>query len=604
MKLSKLYSNFPKILNPIKFNINEFGEGLNVVFAQIFKPQDKQKDSHNLGKTTLIHLIEFCLLKKMQKKENFFLTKHMDLFGEFIFYIEIYLHSGSFVTVRRGVEHNTKISLKRHESQYQNYSKLDESGWDHFDLPIVKAQELLDSYLDLKVISPWNYRKGVSYFLRTQYDYQDYFQIHKFVRGPDIEWKPYLANLLGFNFKPIKEKYELDNDIDNLKNRINEKQAEIQIEQSDYDKLKNKIQIANNDIENISKKLDEFNFSIEEKKINKELVEQIETEISDINDELYNINYDLEYLSNSLKTGTKFDIDAVSELFHEAKILLPDQLVKDYKELIAFNKQISTDRNGAINEQIIKLKEQQKDYLERKKILNSKRKEMLSVIRDSNTFSKYKKLQNNIADQRAELAFLEGQFKKLSEIRKLNKKLRDEKKKLEELIDELSTYPEMENPTFKSIRKEFNSLVSRILNLNGLLFISQNKEGNLEFKIDVEKLGKSGKITSQDSGASYKKLLCALFDLSLLKTFSGKEFFNFVYHDGVFEGLDNRKRITLLNTINEYCQTHNIQYILSVIESDLPRNDEDKKMFFDDQQVILHLHDKGKDGRLFKMDEF
>ena len=92
------------------------------------------------------------------------------------------------------------------------------------------------------------------------------------------------------------------------------------------------------------------------------------------------------------------------------------------------------------------------------------------------------------------------------------------------------------------IRKEFNSLVSRILNLNGLLYIRQNKEGNLEFKIDVEKPGKAGKATSQDSGTSYKKLLCALFDLSLLKTFSDKAFFHFVYHDGVFEGLDNRKK--------------------------------------------------------------
>jgi len=604
MKLSKLYSNFPKIFNPIEFNINEFGEGLNVVFAQIFKPEDKQKDSHNLGKTTLIHLIEYCLLKKVQKKENHFLTKHIDLFGEFEFYLEIYLHSGSSVTLRRGVDRNTKISLIKHNEPYQDYTKLDESGWDHFELPIKKAQELLDSYLDLKVISPWSYRKGVSYFLRTQYDYQDYFQIQKFMSGPHIEWKPYLANLLGFNFKPIKEKYELDNDIDDLANRIKQKQLEIQIEHSDFDKLKNKIQIASNDIENISKKIDEFDFSIEEKKINKELVEQIESEISYINDELYNINYDLNYQAKSLSAGTTIDIEAVSELFNEAEILLPDQLVKDYQELIEFNKQISTDRNSALNEQIKKLKEQRKDFLKRKNTLNNKRKKLLSAIRDSNTFSKYKKLQNNLADQRADLAFLEGQLERLSEIRKLNKKLRDDQKKLNELIEELSTYPEIENPIFKLIRKEFNSLVSRILNLNGLLYIRQNTEGNLEFKIDVEKPGKAGTATSQDSGTSYKKLLCALFDLSLLKTFSDKAFFHFVYHDGVFEGLDNRKRVTLLDTINEYCQTHNIQYILSVIESDLPRDDDDEKIFFDDQQVILHLHDKGKDGRLFKMAEF
>jgi uncharacterized protein YydD (DUF2326 family) len=229
---------------------------------------------------------------------------------------------------------------------------------------------------------------------------------------------------------------------------------------------------------------------------------------------------------------------------------------------------------------------------------------LLSIIHESNTFSKYKQLQNNLADQRAELSFLEAQLERLSEIRKLNKKLRSDQNKLNELFDELSNYPEIENPIFESIRKEFNSLVNRILNLNGLLYIRQNTKGNLEFKIDVERLGKAGKVTSQDSGTSYKKLLCALFDLSLLKTFSDKPFFHFVYHDGVFEGLDNRKRVTLLDTINEYCEDYDIQYILSVIESDLPRDDDDKKIFFDEDQIVLHLHDKGKEGRLFKMAEF
>ena len=81
--------------------------------------------------------------------------------------------------------------------------------------------------------------------------------------------------------------------------------------------------------------------------------------------------------------------------------------------------------------------------------------QMYGENRMAHEFSKYKKLQNNLADQRAELAFLEGQLERLSEIRKLNKKLRDDQKKLNELIEELSTYPEIENPIFELIRKEF-----------------------------------------------------------------------------------------------------------------------------------------------------
>lgn len=48
MKLSRLYSNTPNLFGPI-----DFKAGLNVVLAEIRLPENKDKDTHNLGKTTL-----------------------------------------------------------------------------------------------------------------------------------------------------------------------------------------------------------------------------------------------------------------------------------------------------------------------------------------------------------------------------------------------------------------------------------------------------------------------------------------------------------------------------------------------------------------------
>ena len=48
MKLSRLYSNDPKKFTPI-----DFVGGLNVVLAEIRLPQNRGRDTHNLGKTTL-----------------------------------------------------------------------------------------------------------------------------------------------------------------------------------------------------------------------------------------------------------------------------------------------------------------------------------------------------------------------------------------------------------------------------------------------------------------------------------------------------------------------------------------------------------------------
>src|SRR5271170_5685858 len=107
MKLSKLYSNKPDIFGPI-----DFVTGLNVVIAEIRLPENKDKDTHNLGKSTLGSLLDFCFL--LGREKTFFIFKHFDTFKEFVFFLEIELADASFLTVRRSVEDSSKISFKKH----------------------------------------------------------------------------------------------------------------------------------------------------------------------------------------------------------------------------------------------------------------------------------------------------------------------------------------------------------------------------------------------------------------------------------------------------------------------------------------------------------
>ena len=95
MKLSRLYSNKSDLFEPV-----EFVQGLNVVIAEIRLPENRNRDTHNLGKTTLGRLLDFGFLAKRDPK--FFLFKHIDLFQKIIFFLEIELEDASFVTIRRG----------------------------------------------------------------------------------------------------------------------------------------------------------------------------------------------------------------------------------------------------------------------------------------------------------------------------------------------------------------------------------------------------------------------------------------------------------------------------------------------------------------------
>ncbi len=84
MRLARLYSNDSSRFTPILFN-----DGLSAVLAEIRIPSNRELDTHNLGKTTVGSLIDFCLLKG--KDPQFFLFKHQELFASFAFYLEIVL---------------------------------------------------------------------------------------------------------------------------------------------------------------------------------------------------------------------------------------------------------------------------------------------------------------------------------------------------------------------------------------------------------------------------------------------------------------------------------------------------------------------------------
>ena len=120
---------------------------------------------------------------------------------------------------------------------------------------------------------------------------------------------------------------------------------------------------------------------------------------------------------------------------------------------------------------------------------------------------------------------------------------------------------------FSTIRLYFNEIVEEVIDRKALLSVSSNKYGHLEFKAQI--LDESGNETSADLGTTYRKLLCAAFDLSIVRAHLDKKYPRFVYHDGIFESLDDRKKVNLLNVIRRY-SGYGIQTIITLIDSDLP----------------------------------
>lgn len=201
MKLVKIYANK-------NFKNIEFNPKFNVVLA-IINDKLNKKDTHNLGKTSLIHVINFILLGSFNKK--IFGNK---IFQGVVFYGELALNDGRFLILRREIDTNTKISFKINDRKSNGFIVPD--SWDEENLAFDKSRKKLNEYLGFDVVPNYDYRKSITYFLRTQQDFLDVYKLDKF-KGKHIDWKPFVFELLGYDSNLIIKKLSLEDDIDKKK---------------------------------------------------------------------------------------------------------------------------------------------------------------------------------------------------------------------------------------------------------------------------------------------------------------------------------------------------------------------------------------------------
>lgn len=595
MKLSRLYSNKTDVFEPV-----EFVQGLNVVIAEIRLPENRNKDTHNLGKTTLGRLLDFGFLARRDPK--FFLFKHLDRFKEFVFFLEIELEDASFVTIRRGVEEATKISFKRHEAGHQDLSMLPLTDWDHQNIPFDRARNLLDGLLDWRALKPWKFRNGLGYLLRTQDDFRDVFHLRKFAASHS-EWKPFLAHVLGFNAQLINQHYKKEDQLEEMRATAQTIESELGGSIEDISKIEGILLLKQKEAEKKQKLLDAFDFRAQDKDYTKQLVDDINERIAALNAERYSLNQNKKKIHASLEEDQiLFNPDEAQRLFEEAGVIFKGQIKKDFQQLIAFNRAITDERRGYLQEERAEIEAEIKRIDAKLNNLGKKRSDILSFLSGTDIFGKYKQVSNEMVTLRADITSLERQRGFLHRLQELRTKIRALTKECGHLQTQIETDVEKQNSDqnslFSAIRLFFSEIVEEVIDRKALLSVAPNQVGHLEFKAEI--LDESGCATSADLGHTYRKLLCIAFDLAVLRAHLDDKYPRFVYHDGVFESLDDRKKENLLAVIRRYADL-GLQPIITLIDSDLPARADEGEAVFTTDEIVMTLHDEDERGRLFKM---
>ncbi len=579
MKISKIYSNK-------NFKNIEFNENFNAVVA--FIESDKKEDTHNLGKTSLIRVIDFLLLSSYNKNTDKLLGNNLFIGQDF--YGELKLNNGKYLVIKRSINSATKIFFKLNDSKLDGF-KFD-IDWDE-ELTFKKARAKLNEHLEFNILPNFDYRKSITYFLRSQQDYLDVFKLNKF-KGKHKDWKPFVFDLLGFNGNLILEKLEIEEEISNLKEKTKTLKLEAQIDTSEKDRLEGLLEIKKSELSEVKNQIDKFNFFKEDILTNKQLVEEIDIKLQAFNTDRYRISYEIKKIESSLsEINDNVDDKEINSLFEDVNLYYPEQLKKEYDDLINFQKSLTTERKEYLSETLSLLKLDYSKLNKSIKEIESQKSDLLSFLTEKDSYFKFKEYQKKTIGIEVEIERIKDKLKAIDSTLILENDIKDKRETINDKISELKK--SLTERKHSNINKVFNSIIKEILDTNALISLKLNNQGNVEFNADYQNQTDLLK-TSESQGTTYKKLLCVAFDLSLLVNYSDKSFYKFVYHDGVLEGLDDRIKIRYINLIKEFCKEYDLQYIVTLIDSDLPK---DRLDLIEDNDICLKLNDSDNSGKLF-----
>ncbi|APZ95367.1 DUF2326 domain-containing protein [Fuerstiella marisgermanici] len=597
MRLSTIYSNLPNGFRRIDFN-----PGLNVVLGDIRDPENRDKSVHNLGKTTLARVIDFCLCRK--KDPKFFLFKHEEMFKDFVFFLELETLSGQYLTIRRSVAEASKLSFATHPTPRRNLVDSDSADWDHEYVGFDSGKQILDGLLGLSAVKPWDFRVPVGYSLRTQSDFTDVFQLAKNAAGKHRYWKPYVAHILGFDAQLVVQGYDIEDAIEALKQKIATLRLELGAADIDLDEVRGLIKIKEEDVSALQAAADKFDFEINDSAINTEVVEQLDAELAELNTTRYSLSRTRKRIVDSLQAeNIQFRPNAARKLFEEAGVVFPYQVKREFDDLVRFNREIAEERIEYLKAELELTSERLASTTVRIDELNKRRQSELHSLSDADSVSKYRDLNERLVAMKNDLSSLERQREALlgirqkeTELKKLKRELEDQNEALQNNVDQQGA---KENGRYIRVRAALADLCNQFLGHKALITTRVNAEGHLDF--EAEFLDTHSHPTSEDDGKSYKQALCAAYDLAIAKVLLREDFLRFVYHDGLLEGMDDRIKLNMIKVLRDLAD-QGIQQILTVIDSDLPIDSDGQKFSFDDDEVVRTLHDGGPEGRLFNSD--
>ena len=556
--------------NKSSFKKIQFNKGINIILAE---GDDNTENSRNgLGKTTLVHIIHFCLggnpnityLPEDTFNEWEF-TISLDVFNEKIYAKRSFKEKSIII-----VEGNfTDFSQKPSYSSEKEYYFYTLNQW----------KEILgNSLFGLKNENEFKFkptfRKVINYFIRRDEDIKK-TPFKTSATHKKIEESTCTSFCVGLDWKLMSKHKEYQDEI----KKLNESFSNLKNIYGSKGHLVPERNRLKKDLTKIKIDLDNFKVHESYKQI-EQSANILSKEIKELNEKSIFLNKKIDAYEESIKKEKIDDVD-IEEIYNEVNFYFPNNVKKTMKESKEFHENIIFNRTKFIKTEIESLKNELTLISQKIENKSDKKAEYMDILNNFGALNEYTNMQKYYSGLKGEYESIVSIIQRFDEItnkkNKLKMKILDLESRFQINYDENKTH-------LNSLINIFSDNSSYLYNIPGDLIIECSEKG-FEYNIDIPRINSTGKT----------KMIVLCYDLMLLENFVDYNYINFLIHDSnIFDGVDSRQYASALNLIHEKTKTIDMQYVCMLNSDSIPEN----LNFNIDEYVVLELNDKSINGTL------
>lgn len=577
-----------KMIHRIYSSLESFKElhfhgGLNIVLAKQSNEATERHTRNGAGKSSFVEIAHFLLGAKPDKKSIF----RQNALIDYWFGIEFDLNG--FRTV---VEHTgkPKTSMNLVDGNYSLWShkpRVSSSDNAHHTISDSKWKKILASQMfnfstdDEEFSAPYSpsFRMLFPYFARRMPDgFRSYLTHHG--QSGKYQYQVPISFLLGLDWKISQELEVVRREIKGLKEYKSTSKREK------FDEAINNTGILRSELATVQRRYNDLETNLRNFKVLPEY-RLLEKDADNLTQELSEISNSnmidrrlIEDLQESLILESAPSLRNLRELYEEANILLPDNVLKRFEEAREFHRAILSNRKLYLEGEINSAKQRISTNELRAQRLEQQYSEIMTILQPHGAIDQQQQLQKELIKLAGRIEQLKNDFDKAERFEQRSIELELQKNQLELRLQQ----------NFREQRKDleeaslaFTQVAEKLYQTGGQLNILTSNNGP-EFEI----------IMHGDKSGGIGNMRIFAFDMMLMQICAKRGIGSgFLIHDShLYDGVDTRQIGIALSVASQLADEYDFQYIVTMNSDNIPQG-------FEQYYVDIELTDKTETGGLF-----